>query len=82
MRFAPAVTRMLQVPLNTDNAISSTNHGKGFIPGFGATQDSTPGSPDFNGLIYQLLEHYHVPGLALSILDGNKTFTQVQDTFC
>ena len=79
MRFAPAFIRLLQVPLNAENAFDAASHGKCCISSFGGSKDSTPGSPDFNGLIYELLEHYHVPGIAVAILDGNKTFAEVRN---
>ncbi len=80
MHVAPALMRLLQVPLTADNAFNPTHHGKACISGSSGSGDSTPGSPGFNGLIYELLEHYHVPGIAVAIVHGNKTFTEVTGT--
>ena len=51
--------------------------------GISATQvplqqhSSTPLSNDFDNLVLNTLNHLHVPGLSIAIIDGNQTFAKV-----
>ena len=37
----------------------------------------SPLSPSFNDLVTSTLDHWHVPGLSISIVDGNSTYAKV-----
>lgn len=38
---------------------------------------SNPLSPQFDTLVQQTLDHFHVPGLSIAVVDGNDTFAKV-----
>ena len=38
---------------------------------------SNPWSPQFDTLVQQTLDHFHVPGLSIAVVDGNDTFAKV-----
>lgn len=37
----------------------------------------TPFDDDFAGFVDEALEYWHVPGIAIGVIDGNHTFTKV-----
>ena len=74
MKLGPAVARLAQVPpvsfsAPTQNVLASLAR---------STSDRTsPFSPALDLLVRQSLQHYHVPGLAISVVNGNETFSRV-----
>lgn len=41
---------------------------------------SNPLSPEFDALVEEILDHFHVPGLSIAVIDGNETFAKVLRT--
>lgn len=52
-------------------SVSATNH----TPI--GEQGSSPLTDDFNNFVLQTLDHWHVPGLAIAVVNGNETFSKV-----
>lgn len=42
----------------------------------------TPFNEDFAGFVDEALEYWHVPGMAIGVIDGNRTFTKVCKLLC
>lgn len=39
--------------------------------------DASPLTPDFDKLVADTLDHWHVPGISIAVIDGDKTFSKV-----
>src|SRR6185437_14492225 len=74
MKLASALTRLSQIPLGSVSAPPQ----KVAEPPPSSALYHSPFSPRIEELIIQNLHHYHVPGLAIAIVDGNNTFSRVR----
>ena len=45
------------------------------------TQRPSPFTPSFDSLVNSSLERWHAPGLAVAVIDGEKTYSKVGDLF-
>jgi hypothetical protein len=80
MKLGSVVTRLSQIPL-VPASVSAPSQKQAASPISGALS-SSPFSPAFEELINQSLHHYHVPGLAIAIVDGDDTFSRVSSRLC
>ncbi len=39
--------------------------------------NASPFTKDFNALVEELLEEWHVPGMAIAVVDGDETWSKV-----
>lgn len=39
--------------------------------------DASPFTPDFDKLVADTLDHWHIPGISIAVVHGNKTFSKV-----
>lgn len=40
-------------------------------------QNPSPLTDDFNDFVLQILDHWHVPGFSIAVVNGNETFSKV-----
>ncbi len=40
-------------------------------------QNASPFTKDFDALVKELLEEWHVPGIAIAVVDGDETWSKV-----
>ena len=80
MRFGPAFTHLLQVPVSTPNTLASRSQEQHPLSRNHFAAESHPDSESFDRFVNHTLEHFHVPGLAMAIVDGDKTIFKVCKT--
>ena len=74
MKLGSVAARLSQFPLNSF-AVQSQKPAA-------ALPHTSPFTPAFEELIDQNLHHYHVPGLAIAIIDGDDSFSRVSWRLC
>lgn len=42
-----------------------------------STGDTSPFNPNFDTLVAETLAHWHTPGIAIAVIDGDQTFSKV-----
>lgn len=77
MKFGTAMVRLAQTPIVSVSSPAQMTA----RPPPAVRPDRSPLSPDFENLVYQNMQHLHVPGLAIAIVDGNDTFSRVSSRF-
>jgi hypothetical protein len=79
MLLGSSLAQLLQIPFLSKSAHDATcGH---TLSGFSRTSTYSPLNQDFESLINQTMLRYHVPGLAVAILSGDETFSQVSHSF-
>ena len=74
---APLIFGLLAT-LGRWNAVAVAPPGEQKPLGGGEAASDNPFNPEFDQFVADLLERWHVPGVAIAVVDGEETYTKVQ----